>query len=303
MNVSLLNFDPQSASGPNSFGSRLASEMTKNGHTVSLEPSQQNLIFIQHNEYLPHYSKNILRLDGIWTKKEQIQQRSVILYGYEMSDSVIWQSEYDKFVTTNLWGYPRDGIVIPNGISHEQVVVSKEVYEFRQRFDKLFVCSANWHNQKRLTKNIEFFHKNKGLNDALVILGNNCFLPYNSHDIFTVGSLPHNMCLQLYKVADWMIHLAWRDHCPNVVLEALSQGCPVICSSSGGTKEIVMTNGIVLDDNNDNDIDQLEFDYDSPPDIKIEKIDLKKIVVNKDIVPSIEQTYQSYNKIFEQYFK
>ena len=49
-------------------------------------------------------------------------------------------------------------------------------------------------------------------------------------------------------VSDFMIHLAWLDHCPNVVVEALMSSCPVICTNSGGTKELVKNNGIILDD-------------------------------------------------------
>jgi glycosyltransferase involved in cell wall biosynthesis len=47
-------------------------------------------------------------------------------------------------------------------------------------------------------------------------------------------------------MADWFLHCAWADHCPNVVCEALSQGTPVVCSEVGGTKELVGSYGYVL---------------------------------------------------------
>ena len=60
-----------------------------------------------------------------------------------------------------------------------------------------------------------------------------------------------------------MIHLAWLDHCPNVVVEALSRGCPVICTDSGGTSELVGRNGIVIPETVRYNFELL--DYDNPP--------------------------------------
>ena len=34
------------------------------------------------------------------------------------------------------------------------------------------------------------------------------------------------------------MHLSYLDHCPNVVVDARAAGCRIICSSSGGTREI-----------------------------------------------------------------
>jgi len=101
-----------------------------------------------------------------------------------------------------------------------------------------------------------------------------------------------------------MIHLSWRDHCPNVVVEALSQGCPIICTSSGGTKEIVKDNGIIIDDINDNHIDPYIFDYDNPPHLPINRIlTNKKIKFNDNNIPTIEKAYDAYMNIFKEVLK
>ena len=81
-------------------------------------------------------------------------------------------------------------------------------------------------------------------------------------DVIYVGHLPHDICLQVYHISDWMIHLAWLDHCPNVVVEAISQKCPVICTDSGGTKELVGNGGLVVPETT-----QYKYeltDYDNP---------------------------------------
>ena len=50
----------------------------------------------------------------------------------------------------------------------------------------------------------------------------------------------------LYKSSKYFIHLAWLDHCPNVVVDAMACGCQIICSSDGGTKEVAGKNAIVI---------------------------------------------------------
>lgn len=299
MNVSFLNFNPNSSSGPNTFGTRLATELVKQGHQVFLRPTDINLIFIETDQELPKNSRNILRLDGIWTKKDQIEvnNRNIKrLYGEV--DAVVWQSEYDKFVTTSLWGAPKSGYVIHNGIDAQRPEISKELLDFKTTSDNIFVCSSNWHKQKRLKEIIDFFYLNRTGNSKLLVLGSNPDYVVQDKNIHYLGSLPHSACLQLYAISDWMIHLSWRDHCPNVVVEALSQNCPVICTSSGGTKELVKNNGIILNDTEDDNVDPLIFDYDSPPMLSLQKIKLERPTIDLSLIPTIQKSYNEYMKIF-----
>jgi hypothetical protein len=150
MEISFLNFNPHSRSGPNSFGHRLASKIAENGHKVYLTPSKLNLIFIEYHGDLPENSKNILRLDGIWTKQDEIHSKNErIKYLYHSCDEVIWQSEYDKNMTISLWGHPKSGVVIPNGAT-ELSIDNNKFSDFKKFHDEVFVCSSNWHKQKRL---------------------------------------------------------------------------------------------------------------------------------------------------------
>jgi glycosyltransferase involved in cell wall biosynthesis len=49
-----------------------------------------------------------------------------------------------------------------------------------------------------------------------------------------------------YKDADIFLHAAQNDPCPNVVIEALSSGLPVIYHNSGGTTELAEGYGFPL---------------------------------------------------------
>jgi glycosyltransferase involved in cell wall biosynthesis len=73
-------------------------------------------------------------------------------------------------------------------------------------------------------------------------------------------------CRTVYEASDAMLHMAWRDHCPNACVEALAVGTPVVCASSGGTPELIdATCGTIIDDAMDSSIDRATFDYDAPP--------------------------------------
>ena len=218
----------------------------------------------------------------------------MIKWAYRQADGVIWQSEFDKSMTTKWWG-DRMGIVIHNGIDLKRVEISEDIKQIKNHYNRIFVCAANWHRQKRLKENIELFLSTAEDNDVLFVLGNSPDEKINDSRVIYAGHLSHSECLQLYSVADWMIHLAWLDHCPNVVVEALSQGCPVICTDSGGTKEIVKSNGAIIPE-----LKQYEFelcDFDNPPAINVSGKLAQKINVDNSHL-DIRECAKKYMSFF-----
>jgi glycosyltransferase involved in cell wall biosynthesis len=124
--------------------------------------------------------------------------------------------------------------------------------------------------------------RKKGMKDAcLVIMGGHPDCQIADPHIYYTGSLSHDLCLQVFSIADWMIHLAWFEHCPNTVVEALSMGCPIICTDVGGTQELCLDYGIKINENTKFDF-SLPCDYDSPPALDVTKLDLHAIL-NKPI--------------------
>ncbi len=53
----------------------------------------------------------------------------------------------------------------------------------------------------------------------------------------------------LYQAADCLVHPVLGDVCPNVVVEAIACGLPVVCPAEGGTAEVVGPGGISVIDN------------------------------------------------------
>ena len=92
-----------------------------------------------------------------------------------------------------------------------------------------------------------------------------------------------------------MLHTAWLDHCPNTVVESLSQGTPVICSEHGGTKELIQEFGIILKESQEYNFELT--DYDNPPRIDVTQIKNKlppksSLGVNFDV--SMQRCFNDY---------
>ena len=93
--------------------------------------------------------------------------------------------------------------------------------------------------------------------------------------IHYVGVLNQKQLIAMYKKSDYFIHLAWIDHCPNVVVDARACDCQVICSSAGGTREIAGTDAIVIEEE---DWDYSPVNLYNPPKINFnKKLDNSKI--------------------------
>lgn len=279
MKIHLDNVNMSSNSGPNSFGKRLAMGLIESGHEVELydgKNSDVSIVFIEPTGR-PLAKKVIQRLDGIWFSPEEFETKnSSIKKLYHVADGVIWQSEFDRGMTTKWWGNPKNGTVIRNGINAPEIKKFQipALEQIRQHYEMLFVCSANWHPQKRLMANIDLYKHLRSFysSAALIVLGSNPIKVADPH-IFYAGSQPHEVCLEIFSAANWMLHLAWLDHCPNTVVEALSQGTPVVCSEQGGTKELVQDFGVILKEKNEYNFELTN--YDNPPILDLTQINKK----------------------------
>lgn len=303
MKIHFENVNITSTSGPNSFAGRLSAELTSKGHEIvdTYKQSDVTCVFIQANSQIPQNHPTVLRLDGIWFKPEQFSTHNThIKKSYLESHRIIWQSEFDKKMTEKYWGI-RPGSVIGNGISISKVEIQdSQIKTLREAYTHIFVCSANWHPQKRLKENIEAFLRIRQHlvgSSALVIMGKSPDVHAQNPDIYFTGSISHKSCLEVFAASDWMIHLAWLDHCPNTVVEALSQDCPVICTNSGGTHEIVKDNGIVIPETNDYNFELT--DYDKPYSINLNALE----DIDWSAKPVVNNKYLDISKVASKYLK
>ena len=306
MKIYFDNVDFSSASGPNSAVCRIAKQLACMGHTIADHDDYDIALVVIEPTYRLNLRKPFVqRLDGIWSKPQEFHlKNNNIRSTYDSASGIVFQSEFDKKMITKWFGEPRcvNHDVILNGIDNSHVVVSiPQLFEMRNKFDKIFVCSASWHPQKRLRDNVEFFkhvRQTQHPNSCLVVLGQNPDHIIADRGIFYTGQQSEDTCLQVFATADWMIHLARADHCPNVCIQSISQNTPVICVDVGGTVEIVKNNGVILIDS------EFEFeleDYDDPPRLIFDNTllpDNRSIDIDCSHL-DIRQCALSYESLFE----
>lgn len=253
MNILLDNVNFSSSSGPNSFGKKLARSLIEKGHVLD-EPDLKQidviLTFIMTN-LKSKFSPMVQRLDGIYFNIAQDYKllNSPIRMTYEMSDAVIFQSEFNKHLTEKYFGAHENSHIIRNGTNLgdiEKIMPLK--HHVIDKFEEVWSCASSWRPHKRLKENIRYFLENASENTCLVIAGNNPDYQINHPRIFYVGPCDWVTLISLYKRSTKFLHLAWLDHCPNVVVDARASGCKIVCSSAGGTKEIAGSDAIVFEE-------------------------------------------------------
>ena len=292
MKIYFDNIDFNSCSGPNSFGTKLASELEKNGHRINKDKDPDiQLSFIQAAQKL---APVVQRLDGIYFNSEQDWEllNKPIRQTYDLANGVVFQSEFNKTLTEKYFGKKEKSIVIHNGTDLEYISKIPELNDpVINKFDNVWSCASSWRPHKRLSENVRYFLEHSGDNDCLIIAGNNPDYQIKHNRVFYVGNLNYPQLISLYKKSKYFIHLALMDHCPNVVVDARSSGCKIVCSSSGGTKEIAGDHSVIIQDMS---WDYLPFKLYDPPRMDFSKIETQ---VQNSII-NIEKVSDMYLDFF-----
>jgi len=254
LNVHLHNVNLQYSSGPNSFAQKLVKYGRYNGVIFDTSTSADaHLCFIEtQKKYFD--APMFQRLDGIYfnTRSDYNLQNANIKRTYNMADGVIFQSEFNQRLITKYFGEHKKSTVIRNGADLDKIELIKTLdNSIINLYENVWVCASRWRPHKRLKENIRYFLERAGPKDCLVVAGE--VAGETNYDqaherVFFTGDLPHNALIALYKRSKYFLHLAWLDHCPNVVVDARACGCQIVCSSAGGTREIAGTDAIVMYD-------------------------------------------------------
>jgi len=285
------NINFQSSSGPNSFGTKLARELEKNGNRVNKDSDPDiQLSFIQATRKI---APLIQRLDGIYFNSEQDWkiQNKPIQQTYEIADAVIFQSNFNKGLTEKYFGKKEKFEVINNGTDLDLISKIPALNNPQlDKFENVWSCASSWRPHKRLEENIRYFLEHSKEKDCLIIAGNNPDYKINHDRIFYVGNLEWPQLISLYKKSNYFLHLALMDHCPNVVVDARASGCQIICSSSGGTKEIAGDNSVIIQDM---EWDFLPFKLYDPPKLDFSKKAKQEFQCSVDI-KDVGQKYEDF---------
>jgi glycosyltransferase involved in cell wall biosynthesis len=251
MNIFLENVNFSSDSGPNHFANKLIKYMSIRG--VSFSPTNtftKKLTFIQTLGHRPDLDM-FLRLDGIYFNSgfDCERMNNNIRRSYEKAKGVIFQTEFNRELVFKWFGERENTTVINNGADTlliKNFTPVESIVLKTKRYNKIWSCAASWHSFKRLRENIHHFLDHSGPDDCLIVAGDNPDYVIEDPRVLYVGNLSIEELYTVYRVSDYFIHLAYLDHCPNVVIDARAFGCRIICSSSGGTKEIAGEDAIII---------------------------------------------------------
>ena len=272
MKIFLENVDLNSNTGPNSFAQKLTKYMTKMGCEFTKDAeSDIFLCFIESFRHDIAKKPTIQRMDGIYFNASQNyeKQNSNILRTYKNSTGIVFQSEFNKDLIFKWFGECDSYRIIHNGADVDLIAKIPPLKgSFVEKYDTVWSCASNWRPHKRLHDNIRYFLEHSGNNDVLLVCGEVRDRPVNDSKIKYLGNLSMEKLISVYKSSRYFLHLAWLDHCPNVVIDARASGCEVICSSTGGTKEIAGPKATILEERR---WDFKPVDLYSPPDIDFTK--------------------------------
>lgn len=310
MKIFTHNFNPNSNSGPNKFTRDLFKGLQDfNNVSIAQDQISADIEFCLIQQLLEKKKPMALRLDGIYfnTSQDFKSLNAPIKRTYEASDAVIFQSNFNKSLTEHWFGEHKNSFVVHNATSVGKIQNSLFLPGVPEDAE-VWCCASSWRPHKRLVENVRYFLEFSPEDSFLAVAGSGVDRPtlekisdlirtYRNHrkNILILGDLSYEHLLGLYARSKKMIHLAYLDHCPNVVVDAQALGCEVVCSSTGGTSEILYRGEV---------ISEKDWDYNpialyEPPLIDFKNISIEKVSRDVDFNKLFKNCVQNYKSIFD----
>ena len=291
MNLLLENVNMDSTSGPNYFAQKLVKYLQMRGVVSTPHlPYDLKLTFIESHGLRPDMPM-VQRLDGIYFNANfdcQKMNRN-IKRTYEQAKGVIFQTNFNKELIFNWFGPHENYAIINNGADMlylKNFTRCPDLINQFKSFENVWSCAAHWHAFKRLKDNVKYFLAHAGEKDCLVVAGASPDYVIDHPRVFYVGNLDTDKLLTLFEISTYFVHLAYLDHCPNVVVDAQASGCKIVCSSAGGTREIAGPSAMII---KEPEWDFGFLDIKEPPQINYNE------VMRNDIESNISMSYTARN--------
>lgn len=178
------------------------------------------------------------------------------------ADGIVYQSRFSRALTQRFVTPTEPGVIIYNGIDLSAFHPNGPKSAIRVEGCVNILISHSFQPYHRLHDAFRILAQLKEQADArfhLHVLGGDkggCF-PYAQsvadglglcagEDYTIHGKKPHTELASIYRACDLMLNLSYWDACPNVVIEALASGLPVVGVDHGGVAELVGDSGGIL---------------------------------------------------------
>ena len=122
--------------------------------------------------------------------------------------------------------------------------IARKELRIPNKFSVLFIAHIAFNNNRKGTDYLfEIFkrlEKNPDIQKIIVGFGSNLWKSFGFKNLYTFDFTENNkMKMKLYNSANCTLIPSQDENLPNVALESMSCGIPVICFNSGGLPEIV----------------------------------------------------------------
>ncbi len=246
--------------GPAVFRSRLISALNK-FEDIKIVNSVKDkfdieLAFIR--KVYKHDKPYILRVDGCYYQRGRKSGNGALEKAILGARHIIFQSNFSFELCRKILNISsvinngNDYSIIHNGIDLDYIRGIK----FNKNIKSgSFVACARWRDNKRTFSIVKGFLK-ADIGKHLYMIGdigigenssyNSKLKKYKSKYVHILGKKSQEETIAILKACDYQMHLCHIDSCPNIVIEGLSCGLNVLCSNLGGTRELVVDNGVVL---------------------------------------------------------
>lgn len=255
------NFFLKNSSGPKNFISDLIFTIEKNNLAkTTFNFINSDIHFLNLGFYSPIWErfqpkeKNrvIVRLDGIGIDSDNIDIKKVskkIDSLINKGSYLIYQSQFSKNCFTSFYKSLPPGRVIYNGAinvnfssKNSEELLKKIKNKFNSQF---FTLAGRFSSRKRIYEITKAFNKYE-LGNLVVLSDVPNNLKFKNKRIIYLGMINPNDSRNIISKSKGLIHFDKYDWCPNIVIGALCDAVPVICSNFGGTPEIVGEKGLII---------------------------------------------------------
>lgn len=193
----------------------------------------------------------ILRLDGIGIDNEESNYYLVkkeIISLINKCGFLIYQSNFCKSCFENVYDSLPNGRIIKNGatkLTKANLSTKNLINNINLKFKgNYFSLAGRFTERKRIKEVIDQFHESEIGN--LVVLSNVPEkLKYINNRILYLGMLEPTTARHIIANSTAFIHFDRYDWCPNLVVAAIQDKIPIICSNFGGTPEIIGSSGLI----------------------------------------------------------
>lgn len=293
------------ATGKGFFLQGLAAELEKIGVKIVFDRAlKHDVVFENIRIKTKTTNPVVVRFDGVYhdLALDWRGKNDGLVAAAQRATKIVCQSCFGKRMVLKFLGAEKDKIrIIYNGSDPDQPVTMPELTHKHN-----YIAVAVWRPHKRLYETIDAFLAAGIPDSSLRIFGkmgkgmDDSVRRYASKNLIFMDQVENRALLLGYmRSATAMLHLCWFDCCPNSVVEAINQKCPVICSNEGGTHELVRpSSGIVLD--LDDEYDYQPIDLYNPPSIDINKVAEAMISCAKER-PVITNEHVKLSTAAEQY--